>query len=164
MWMSHVTHVEESRHTCEWVTSYMWLSHVTHVNESRHTCEWVTSHMRMSDVRTRMRERGREGERGRVWVWAQMSKSDRKWESLFVQMQVTICEHKWEWSQMRVFICANETDRKWDGSQIGVIICANESDHLWAQVRVIANEGLHLCKCEWSFVQIRVTHKWSHEN
>ena len=32
-------HMHGSRHTCEWVTSHMWMSHVTHVNESRHTCE-----------------------------------------------------------------------------------------------------------------------------
>ena len=37
MWMSHVS--------CEWVTSHMWVSHVTHMNETRHTCEWVTSHI-----------------------------------------------------------------------------------------------------------------------
>ena len=45
-----VTHVNESRHTCEWVTSHMWMSHVTHVNESCHTCEWVMSRMWMSRV------------------------------------------------------------------------------------------------------------------
>jgi len=27
--------------TCEWVMSHMWMSHVSHVNESCHTCEWV---------------------------------------------------------------------------------------------------------------------------
>jgi len=59
MWLSHVTHVNESWHTCEWVMSYShiqrvkshkWLSHVTHVNESCHTCEWVMAHMWMSHV------------------------------------------------------------------------------------------------------------------
>ena len=30
MWMSHVTHMNESCHT--------WMSHVTHMNESCHTC------------------------------------------------------------------------------------------------------------------------------
>ena len=58
MWMSRVTHVNESCHTCEWVVSRMWMSHITHVNESCHAyflwmrhdfvvnesclcCEWV---------------------------------------------------------------------------------------------------------------------------
>jgi len=44
---SHVTHVNESCHTCEWVMSRMWISHLTHAHESWHmcmsrvTCEWV---------------------------------------------------------------------------------------------------------------------------
>jgi len=41
MWMSHVTHVNDSCHTCECVMSHMWMRHVTHVNESCHTCERV---------------------------------------------------------------------------------------------------------------------------
>jgi len=54
--MSHVAHIQESRHmnelchTCEWVTSHIWLSHVTHTNESRHSFEWVVSHIWMSHV------------------------------------------------------------------------------------------------------------------
>jgi len=62
MWMSHVTRVNESCHTCEW-------SHVTHMNESCHaygrvmssmdeschTCVWVMSHRWMRHV-TRMDE------------------------------------------------------------------------------------------------------------
>jgi len=43
--MRHVSHVNESCHTCEWGMSHMWMRHVTHVNEARHTCEWVLSHM-----------------------------------------------------------------------------------------------------------------------
>jgi len=46
--MSHVTHVNESRHTCEWVTSHIWMSHFTHMNESRHTYEWVMPQIWMS--------------------------------------------------------------------------------------------------------------------
>ena len=55
IWMSHVTHMNESRHTYEWVTSLIWMSHVTHMNESRHTYEWVMSHVWMSHV-THMNE------------------------------------------------------------------------------------------------------------
>jgi len=35
--MSHVTHMNESCHTYEWVMSHIWMSHVTHMNESCHT-------------------------------------------------------------------------------------------------------------------------------
>ena len=34
MWMRHVTHMNGSYHTWEWVMSHMWMSHVAHVNES----------------------------------------------------------------------------------------------------------------------------------
>ena len=50
IWMSHVTHMNESCHTYEWVMSHIWMSHVTHMNESRHTYEWVMSHIWMSHV------------------------------------------------------------------------------------------------------------------
>ena len=50
MWMSRVTHVNESCHACKWVVSHLWMSRVTHVNESCHTCESVVSHMWMSRV------------------------------------------------------------------------------------------------------------------
>jgi len=63
IWTSHVTHMNESRHTyecvvshsregCEcvvdkygWVMSHIWMSHVAHMNESCHTYGWVMSQM-----------------------------------------------------------------------------------------------------------------------
>jgi len=50
IWMSHVTHMNESCHTYEWVMSHIWMSLVTHMNESCHTYEWVMSHIWMSTV------------------------------------------------------------------------------------------------------------------
>jgi len=40
IWMSHVTHMDESCHAYEWVMS--------HTKESCHTHEWVMSHMKQS--------------------------------------------------------------------------------------------------------------------
>jgi len=37
IWLSHVTHIIESRCTCECVTSHIWMSHSTHLKESCHT-------------------------------------------------------------------------------------------------------------------------------
>ena len=37
IWMSHVTHMNESWHTYEWVMSHIWMRHRTHMNESWHT-------------------------------------------------------------------------------------------------------------------------------
>ena len=48
MWMSHVTPVNESCHTYEWVMVHISMSHGTHVNESWHTCEGVMTKMYMS--------------------------------------------------------------------------------------------------------------------
>jgi len=52
MWVSHVTceKVMSQCYTCECVMSQVWMSHVTHVNKSRHTCEWVLAHTWMSHV------------------------------------------------------------------------------------------------------------------
>jgi len=37
--MSHVTHMDESCHTCEWVMPHVRMSHVTNINGPRHTRE-----------------------------------------------------------------------------------------------------------------------------
>jgi len=56
--MSHVTRMNESCHTNEWVTSHKWMSHeyewvTSRMDASRHTYEWVTSHVWISHVVTR---------------------------------------------------------------------------------------------------------------
>jgi len=40
---SHITHANQSRHTCEWAMPYLWVSHVTHINEPCHTRQGHTS-------------------------------------------------------------------------------------------------------------------------
>ena len=50
IWMSHVTHMNESCHTYEWVMSYTWRNYIRDLKESCHTCEWVMSHIRRSHV------------------------------------------------------------------------------------------------------------------
>jgi len=73
-WVSHVTHMNKSSHTYEWVShtyewvmshlneschtyasvmSHIWMSQVTHINQSSHTYEWDESHVQFSPV-TRM--------------------------------------------------------------------------------------------------------------
>ena len=41
VWISHVTHMNGSRHTCKWVMSHTWMSHVTHRNEPCRTYGWA---------------------------------------------------------------------------------------------------------------------------
>jgi len=50
MWMSRVTHMDESCHSYGYVMSHISTSLVTHVNASCHTYEWVLSHTWMSHV------------------------------------------------------------------------------------------------------------------
>ena len=66
VWRSHVTHMNESCRTYEWVVSHILMSHVaqmnslqqsaqvwsyiTHMGGSRHTYEWIMSHIWMSHV------------------------------------------------------------------------------------------------------------------
>jgi len=50
IWMSHVTHMNESCYTYEWVMLHIWMSHVTHRNESCRTYEWVMSHICISQI------------------------------------------------------------------------------------------------------------------
>jgi len=39
--MSHVSHINESCLTYQWVMSHIWISHVSHINESCLTYQWV---------------------------------------------------------------------------------------------------------------------------
>jgi len=48
IWMSHVTRMNESCHTYEWFMSRTWMDYNTLMNESWHIYEWVTSHMRIT--------------------------------------------------------------------------------------------------------------------
>jgi len=50
MWMSHVT-----CDTYEWVMSHIWMSHVTHINESRDTHEWVMWHIWIRHITSHIR-------------------------------------------------------------------------------------------------------------
>jgi len=55
--MSHGTHINESRHIYQWVTSHVWKSHATHTKESCHTYEWVMSHAWLERRRTKAASR-----------------------------------------------------------------------------------------------------------
>jgi len=69
IWMSHVTHMDESCHAYGWVTSRIWMSHVTHMDESCHAYGWVMSRIWMSHV-THMDE-SRHANRcimSRIWM------------------------------------------------------------------------------------------------
>ena len=89
MWMSHVTHVNESCHTCEWIMSHMWMHHVTHVNVSCHTCECVMSHIWMGHV-THVNESCHTCE----WVMSHI------WRSHVTHMNESCHTYQWVKSEM----------------------------------------------------------------
>jgi len=70
----------ESRHACGLVTWHMWIIHVTHANESCHTCEGVMSHMNKvlvlafwSELVTETRSAGKnESCHTREWVMSHL--------------------------------------------------------------------------------------------
>jgi len=88
--MSHVTHMNESCHTYEWVMSHVWMGHVTHMTESCHTYEWVMSHIWMSHV-TRMNESCRAYE----WVMSHI------WMSHVTHMTESCQTYEWVMSHKR---------------------------------------------------------------
>jgi len=49
IWMSYVTHINESCHTYEWVMSHIWMSHVIHIdihNSIGHVTHFVETYKR----------------------------------------------------------------------------------------------------------------------
>jgi len=50
LWMSHVTHINESCHTYKWVMAHIYMSHVTRMTESCHIYESVMSYIWISHV------------------------------------------------------------------------------------------------------------------
>jgi hypothetical protein len=91
MWMSHVTHMNVTQmnefcHTDEGVMSHIWMSHVTHMNESCHTYEWVMSHIWTSHVTHR-----NESCHTYEWVMSHI------WMSHNKQSHMTESCHSFEW-------------------------------------------------------------------
>ena len=48
--ISHVTHMNASRHTYKWVMSHIWMRHDKYTKASWHTYEFVISHVRTRHV------------------------------------------------------------------------------------------------------------------
>jgi len=61
-WMSHVTHVNESRHSYGWVMSHIWMGYVTHN-------KWVISLIWISHVTHTWTGRDTHINESHIWVW-----------------------------------------------------------------------------------------------
>jgi len=132
IWMSHVTRMNESRHSYEWVMSLVWMSHVTRLNESRHTwmshithmhesrCthEWVTSHTWISHD-TRMNESRHTYE----WVTSHI------WISHVTHMNNSCHTYQWVASPISSFRygCRYPLVTFWVSNLIFGLVCTNEN-------------------------------------
>jgi len=55
IWMSYVTHMNESCHTYEWVMSHIWMSHVTHMRWGM-PHKWMRHATHMNESRPRIKK------------------------------------------------------------------------------------------------------------
>ena len=101
IWMSHVTHIDESGHTYEW-------SHLPHMNESCHTYELVMPHVCMSHV-THMSESCHtyEGVVSHIWMShvTHMSESRDTYEYVLCHIWMCHVSHIWMCHVSRIWIC-----------------------------------------------------------
>jgi len=102
-WISHVTYMDASCHAYAWVMSHIWMSQGTHTNESRHTYEWVMSHEWMNHG-THMNESCHTYERIMAHIW--MSLEPSEWcmthERVMTHMNGSCHTYEWVMSHIRM--------------------------------------------------------------
>jgi len=135
--MCHITYVNESCHTCEWVISRVWMSHVTHMKESWHTYEWVMSHKWMSHG-THMNESWHTYE----WIMAHI------WMSHITRMNESW--HTYEWVMSHIWMShVTHTNESWHTYEWVISrVCMSHATHM--------NESCHTY--EWVLSHIRMSH------
>jgi len=132
--MSHVTHMNESCHTYEWVMSHIWMSHVTHMNESCHTYEWVMSPMWMS------------------YVWAPCEWVTCKWgkSRMWITRKNSYRHH------VRV---GGDAVSHTSAAEWSCHTCEWVMSHVWTSPVAHVNEPSHTCGWVMSHIRMsRVTH------
>jgi len=134
IWMSHATHMNESCHTYEWIMSHIWLSHVTHMNESCHTYEWVTPHIWLSHV-THMNESRHTYE----WVMSHI------WLNHVTHENESGHTYEWVTPYMRMSHVThmNESRHTWEWVM----------SHIWMSHAIHENESCHTY--EWVTLHMR---------
>jgi len=91
IWMSHVSHMNESCLTHEWVMSHIWMSHVSHMNES---CLTYESHVSRCRRRSKRRLwRCRKQRATAFWITRLPNKS---WKTLSAKCY---CPGRWDVSE-----------------------------------------------------------------
>ena len=175
VWMSHVTHMNESCHTYEWVMAHVWMSHGTRMNDSCetyagvmwHIHEWVMAHIWVSHG-TYMNESWHTYE----WVMAQISCTNAL--ALIAVMRhirmshVTHTNESWdtyEWVMGHIRMSHNykeETRQRYEGHSLneanscakGAVSCTHE----WVMSHIRINHVIHVIFMnEWLNADIKDT-------
>ena len=140
IWLSHVTHMNESRHTCEW-----GMPHTSRaadlMNKSCHKYDWVMSHIWMSHV-TRMNES--------CHTHPELQNS-RKSQSLGLVIHMKDSCHTYEW--VRSHICMSHVTRM------------NESCHTHPELQNLrksqsTTEKASIGKSRWLINNSRHMYEW----
>ena len=96
IWMSHVTHMNQSCRTYEWVMSHTKMSCATHMNASCRTYEWVTFQIGISLI-AHMNEPCHMYEWVMPHIWmshaAHMNESCCKYKKVSKMSHVTLMSH-----------------------------------------------------------------------
>jgi len=107
IWIRHVTNMNESWHTYEPVMSHIWMSHVTHMNWLCHICAWVMSHIWISHV-THTNESCHTYERVMSHIWTShvthMNESCHTYERVMSHIWISDVTHICEWVMSHVWI------------------------------------------------------------
>jgi len=162
IWMSLVTHLNESCHTCEWVVPHIWMSHVigschtyewvmshiwrrhvTHMKVSRHAYEWVMSHIWMSHV-IRMNESCHTYE----WVMSRQQ-MERDWECPWAPTHYESF-HIYEWVMSHVWMSHVTTQH---------LLCGHDSFfHVSRDSFIHATWLIHICEMTHNLEKIESIH------
>ena len=143
--MSHVTRMNESCHTYEWVMSHIPMSHVAHMNESFHAYEWVMSHISMSHI-THMNVSCHTY----LWIYVtHMNKSCHTHMNESCHTYECVMSHIW---------MSHVTHNGWVMSHLWMshVTHINESCHTYEWVMSHMNESYHTH--EWVMSHIWMSH------
>jgi len=155
IWTRHITHINESCHSNDWVMSHVQMSHVTHMIESCPTYEWVMSLVWLSHVpRTNESCHTHESATSLTcsntacgkWVtshiWTRTNESRPTYEYVTSHMRMShdICmsesRHTYEW--VASLTSCNTASRKWVTS------------HTWTRDVTNMHESRHMYECAMS--------------
>ena len=147
--MSHVTHINESCHTCEWFMSHIWVSHVTHM----YICmiaqdAWeglrVMSHIWVRNVTHMMSHVTHMSESCQIYEWVM----SHIWVSHVTHLSESC--HTYEWVMAHIWVSyVTHMSESWQTYEWVM-------SHIWMSHVTHMNESCHTY--EWVMSHIWMSH------